>query len=67
MTNLAVVLLSATLVSILALLAAAVAGKLARLDGASYASACMRAASTFLAVMMLAAALTSALAEVVGP
>ncbi|MFD9599413.1 hypothetical protein [Streptomyces sp. NPDC059970] len=65
MTNLAVVLLSATLVAILALLAAAVAGKLARLDGASYPSACMRAASAFLAVMMLAAALTSALAEVV--
>ncbi|WP_367323625.1 hypothetical protein [Streptomyces sp. HUAS ZL42] len=65
MSNLAFVLLTAVLVLVLALLAAVAAGKLARLDGASYPSAVMRAASTFLAVMMLAAALTSALAEVV--
>ncbi|MFH8698590.1 hypothetical protein [Streptomyces chartreusis] len=64
-SNLAVILLTATLVVVLGLLAAAAAGKLARLDGASYPSAFMRAASTFLAVMMLAAALTSALADVV--
>ncbi|WP_439811681.1 hypothetical protein [Streptomyces sp. P9-2] len=65
MTNLVIVLLSTTLVVVLAVLAAAVAGKLARLDGASYPNALMRAASTFLAVLMLAAAVTSALAEVV--
>lgn len=65
MPNLAIVLLSVTLVVVLALLAAAVAGKLARLEGVGYPGALMRAASTFLAVMMLAAALTSALAEVV--
>ncbi|MEV6409137.1 hypothetical protein [Streptomyces bobili] len=64
MTNLVFVLLSTTLVVVLAVLAAAVAGKLARLDGASYPSALMRAASTFLVVLMLAAAVTSALAEV---
>ncbi|MFF8947589.1 hypothetical protein ACF09I_02185 [Streptomyces sp. NPDC014940] len=65
MTHLVIVLLSTTLVVVLAVLAAAVAGKLARLDGASYPSALMTAASTFLAVLMLAAAVTSALAEVV--
>lgn len=65
MTDLVIVLLSTTLVVVLAVLAAAVAGKLARLDGASYPSSLMRAASTFLTVLMLAAAATSALAGVV--
>ncbi|MYS69353.1 hypothetical protein GTY88_02740 [Streptomyces sp. SID5926] len=65
MTDLVIVLLSTTLVVVLAVLAAAVAGKLARLDGASYPGSLMRAASTFLTVLMLAAAATSALAGVV--
>ncbi|MEU8524033.1 MULTISPECIES: hypothetical protein [Streptomyces] len=54
-------LFAAALVVQFALLAAAVAGKLARLDGASYPSALARAAVTFAAVLTLAAALTSAL------
>ncbi|WP_167344732.1 hypothetical protein [Streptomyces erythrochromogenes] len=53
-----VVLLTTTLVTVLALLAAAGAGKLARMDSASYPTALARAAATFAAVITLAALLT---------
>ncbi|GAA2445212.1 hypothetical protein [Streptomyces macrosporus] len=58
MPGLAVVLLTA------ALLAAAGAGKLARLDGATYPAALARAAAAFAATLTLAAAATAALAEI---
>jgi hypothetical protein len=63
-SGLAVVLLTAMLVVILALLVAAAAAKLARLEGATYPGALTRAAIAFAAVLTLAAALTSALADV---
>ncbi|MGK3943401.1 hypothetical protein ABK046_33800 [Streptomyces caeruleatus] len=65
MPALAVVLFTAALVVVFALLAAAAAGKLARLDGATYPTALMRAAVTFAAVLTLAAALTGALAQAI--
>ncbi|MET7779691.1 hypothetical protein ABZT28_28575, partial [Streptomyces sp. NPDC005388] len=52
----------AVLVVIVALLTAAGAGKLARLDGATYPAAVTRAAATFAAVLTVAAAVTAALA-----
>ncbi|WP_202122778.1 hypothetical protein [Streptomyces sp. BA2] len=58
----AVVLLTTALVIVIALLAAAGAGKLARMDGATYPTALTRAATTFTAVITLAAAVTAALA-----
>ncbi|MGW4506913.1 hypothetical protein ACWENO_20000 [Streptomyces sp. NPDC004436] len=58
------VLFTVCLVLIAALAVAAVAGKLARLDGASYPAACLRAAAAFGAVVTLAAAVTGALAAV---
>ncbi|MFE7539865.1 hypothetical protein [Streptomyces platensis] len=64
MTHLIVVLLAILLVVLIALLAAAGAGKLARLDGATYPTALLRAATTFAAVLTLAAALTGALTQV---
>jgi hypothetical protein len=64
MSEVPVVLITAALVVVLALLAAGAAGKLARMDGATYPAALMRAATTFAAVLTLAAALTSALAQV---
>ncbi|MFF8958710.1 hypothetical protein [Streptomyces sp. NPDC014894] len=57
-----VVLLVASLVIILALLAGIAAGKLARLDGASYPSAIRQAATAFTVVITLAAAVTAAFA-----
>ncbi|MET7440253.1 hypothetical protein ACWERY_29780 [Streptomyces sp. NPDC004082] len=51
----ALVLLTIALVFVIALLAAAGAGKLARMDGASYPAALTRAAVTFAAVLTLAA------------
>ncbi|MFF8681148.1 hypothetical protein ACF07F_24850 [Streptomyces sp. NPDC015237] len=57
----AVVLLTIALVLVVALLAAAAAGKLARMDGASYPAALNRAATTFVTVITLAAAVTAAL------
>ncbi|MFE2473191.1 hypothetical protein [Streptomyces mirabilis] len=62
MPELAVVVLTAGLVVIVALLTAAGAGKLARLDGATYPAAVTRAAATFAAVLTVAAAVTAALA-----
>jgi hypothetical protein len=52
--NVAVVLLTAALVIVVALLAAVGAGKLARMDGATYPAALTRAAVTFAAVITLA-------------
>ncbi|MGY4394750.1 hypothetical protein [Streptomyces sp. TE12347] len=57
-----VALLTTALVTIVALLAATAAGKLARMDGASYPTALTRAATTFAAVITLAAAVAGALA-----
>jgi hypothetical protein len=59
--RIAVVLLSLVLVVVLALLAAAAAGVLARIDGATYPAALMRGATTFAAVLTLAAAIAGAL------
>lgn len=64
MSGLAVVLLTAGLVVVVALLAAVAAGKLARLDGGSYPTAFIRAATAFAATLTLAAAVTCALTAV---
>ncbi|MFG3266225.1 hypothetical protein [Streptomyces bobili] len=58
----AVVLLTIALVLIVGLLVATGAGKLARLDGATYPAALTRAATAFATVITLAAAVTAALA-----
>ncbi|MFD9235694.1 hypothetical protein ACFWB3_10480 [[Kitasatospora] papulosa] len=58
----AVILLSTALVIVVALLAAAGAGKLARMEGATYPTALTRAAVAFTAVLTLAATVTAALA-----
>ncbi|GHE55275.1 hypothetical protein GCM10014715_05090 [Streptomyces spiralis] len=63
MNHIAIVLLGAALVVVFALLAAAAAGTLARLDGATYPAALMRAATAFTAVLTLAAVVTGALAQ----
>ncbi|MFF7975798.1 hypothetical protein [Streptomyces sp. NPDC007905] len=55
----AVVLLATALVIVVALLAAAGAGKLARMDGATYPAALTRAAVTFAAVITLTATVAS--------
>ncbi|MFF0205830.1 hypothetical protein [Streptomyces sp. NPDC005017] len=59
--SVAVVLLTTALVTVVAVLAGAGAGKLARMDGATYPTALTRAATAFAAVITLAAALTTAL------
>ncbi|MFD3472096.1 hypothetical protein ACFWWM_38410 [Streptomyces sp. NPDC058682] len=59
----AVVLLATALVIVIALLAAAGAGKLARLDGATYPAALTCAATAFATVITLATAVTAALAD----
>ncbi|WP_328484903.1 hypothetical protein [Streptomyces zaomyceticus] len=58
--NLALVLLTTALILVIALLAAAGAAKLARLDGATYPTALTHAALTFTTVLTLAAAITAA-------
>ncbi|MFD9522509.1 hypothetical protein [Streptomyces sp. NPDC059979] len=63
MNRLALVLFAAALVVMFALLAAAAAGTLARLDGATYPTALMRAATTFAAVLTLAGAIATVLAQ----
>lgn len=63
MTHLAIVLLTSALVVVFAFLAAAAAGVLARLDGATYPATLMRAATTFAAVLTLAAVVIGALAQ----
>ncbi|MGW2746570.1 hypothetical protein [Streptomyces sp. NPDC001450] len=60
----AVVLLTTALVIVVALMAAAGAGKLARMDGATYPAALTRAATTFGAVITLATAVAGTLAAV---
>ncbi|WP_241269358.1 hypothetical protein [Streptomyces chrestomyceticus] len=60
--NVAVALLTTALVIIVALMAAAGAAKLARLDRATHPAALTRAATAFASVITLAAAVTSALA-----
>jgi hypothetical protein len=59
----AVVLLTTALVIVVALLAAVGAGKLARMEGATYPTALTRAAVAFTAVLTLAATVTAALAS----
>ncbi|SEC04372.1 hypothetical protein SAMN05216532_0284 [Streptomyces sp. 2231.1] len=66
MSDLAAVLFTIAFVLIAAFLAAAVAGKIARLDGATYPAALLRAATAFAAVLTLATAVTTALADVLG-
>lgn len=60
--NVAVLLLSTALVIVIALLAAAGAGKLARLDGATYPTALARAAVTFAGVLTLATTMATTFA-----
>ncbi|MFI8234936.1 hypothetical protein ACIGDI_39695 [Streptomyces sp. NPDC085900] len=60
--NVAVVLLTTALVIVVSALAAFGAGKLARMDGATYPAAFSRAAVTFAAVVTLAATITAAFA-----
>ncbi|MER7467673.1 hypothetical protein [Streptomyces sp. NPDC097981] len=57
----AIVLLTTALVIVVALLAGTAAGKLARMDGATYPTALTRAATTFAAVITLATVVTTAL------
>ncbi|MEU9397757.1 hypothetical protein AB0D86_48290 [Streptomyces sp. NPDC048324] len=59
--NVAVVLLTTGFVIVVALLTAAGAGKLARMDGATYPAALTRAAITFAAVLTLAATVAGVL------
>ena len=61
---LAIVLLTIALVLVVALLTAAGAATLARLDGATYPAALKQAAIAFATVVSLAAAVTAALAAV---
>ncbi|WP_431676006.1 hypothetical protein [Kitasatospora sp. KL5] len=63
MNRVAVVLLTAALIVVFAVLAAAAAGMLARLDGATYPAALGRAAVAFAAVLTFAAAVTGVLAQ----
>ncbi|MER5218282.1 hypothetical protein ABT063_49310 [Streptomyces sp. NPDC002838] len=62
--NVAVVLLTTTLVIVVAVLAAVGAGKLARMDGATYPAALTRAAVTFAAVVTLAATVAGTFATI---
>ncbi|MFE2581266.1 hypothetical protein [Streptomyces sp. NPDC059378] len=57
----AVVVLAIAVVLLVALLSAVGAGTLARMDGATWPTAFTRAATTFAAVITLAAAVTAAL------
>lgn len=59
--NIAIIFLAAALVVLVAVLAAAGAGKLARMDGATYPVVLTRAAITFATVITLAATVTAAL------
>ncbi|CAL9676851.1 hypothetical protein SUDANB176_07847 (plasmid) [Streptomyces sp. enrichment culture] len=60
--NVTVLPLTTALVLVIALLAAAGAAKLARLDGATYPAALTRAATAFTAILTLATAVTGTLA-----
>nr|WP_030396141.1 hypothetical protein [Kitasatospora purpeofusca] len=59
----AVVLLATALVAVFALLVAAAAGLLARLDGATFPAALTRGAVAFATVLTLASALAGTLAQ----
>ncbi|MFD7413051.1 hypothetical protein [Kitasatospora purpeofusca] len=63
MDRTAVVLFSTALVVVFALLVAAAAGLLARLDGATFPAALTRGAVAFATVLTLASALAGALAQ----
>lgn len=63
MPKVAVVLITAALVIVIAVLAAAGAATLARLDGAGYPTALKQAAVAFAAVITLATAVTAAIAQ----
>ncbi|MFJ3213124.1 hypothetical protein [Streptomyces flaveolus] len=62
MNSLATILLTTALAIIVAVLVAAGAAKLARMDGASYPTALTRAAVAFTATLTLAAAVATVLA-----
>ncbi|MFE2337292.1 hypothetical protein [Streptomyces coelicoflavus] len=62
MNSLATVLLTTALAIVVAVLVAAGAAKLARMDGASYPTALTRAAVAFTATLTLAAAFATVLA-----
>lgn len=64
MSPLAAIVLATALVVMVALLAAAGAAKLARIEGATYPAALRHAAVTFVAVLTLASAVTAAFAAV---
>lgn len=64
MSSLLILLFAVALILILALLIAAGAGKVARLDGASYPAALTRAAIAFASTLTLAATMTAALSAV---
>ncbi|MEU4498921.1 hypothetical protein AB0F96_37135 [Streptomyces sp. NPDC023998] len=64
--EMAVIVLGMALVVVVASMTAAGAGYLARRDGASYPAALMRAAKTFATMLMVAAAVTAALAALSG-
>ncbi|MFF5721266.1 hypothetical protein [Streptomyces buecherae] len=57
----AVILLATAFVTLIALLTATAAGKLARMDNTSYPTALTRATTTFAAVITLAAVVTCTL------
>lgn len=61
MSDPATVALTAALIIVIAAPAAACAGKLSRLNGATYATALIQSAAAFTAVLILAAAVTTAL------
>ncbi|MET9694373.1 hypothetical protein ABZY81_39180 [Streptomyces sp. NPDC006514] len=63
MPGIAAVLLGTGLVMVIALLAAAAAAKIARLTGATYPSAVMKAATTFAGTVALAATVAATLAQ----
>ncbi|MCF3179052.1 hypothetical protein IPZ70_03705 [Streptomyces polychromogenes] len=63
MTRLVAVLLAAGLVAVCAFLAAACAGVLARMDGATYPAAVTRAAAAFAAVLTLSAVVADVLSQ----
>lgn len=66
MNRLALVLLAAAIVFLAATLAAVAAGKLARLDGATYPAALSRSAAVFAAFVTLAATLSTTLTQRAG-
>ncbi|CAM5321078.1 hypothetical protein [Streptomyces chartreusis] len=61
MSEPATVALTAALIIVIAVLAAACAGKLSRLNGATYPTALIQSAAAFTAALTVAAAVTTAL------